>query len=110
MDVSIGSSQAHVAMTTTIQKKRMTCQLYIPDNKELFDALLQNKSAIEDELGLKPDWQRLENAKAARIVITGDFDIEDAASRERYFDWLLKHTVLFKKVFSKYVKTAEAKL
>jgi hypothetical protein len=110
MDVSIGSSKAHVAMTVTSQKKNMTCQIYISDNKVLFDGLQERKDIIEKELGFAPDWQRLENAKASRIVITRDFDIGDLDKRNEYFDWLLKNASLFKKVFSKHVKEVEATL
>lgn len=110
MDVSIGSSSAHVAMVIRSQKKSMTCELYIPDNKELYEALVQRAADIESELGIKLDWQRLNNAKAARIAVSTDFDIDASTNRPSYFDWLLSHASLFKKVFSQHIKVIESSL
>lgn len=110
MNVSIGSSNAHVAMVIRSQKKSMTCELYIPDNKKLYEALVQRAADIESELGIMLDWQRLNNAKAARIAISTDFDIDAPDNRPMYFDWLLKHSALFKNVFSKHIKDIESTL
>lgn len=110
MDVSIGSSNAHVAMVIRSQKQSMTCELYIPDNKKLYEALEQHKTEIESELGSDLDWQRLDNAKAARIAISTNFDINALGNRTAYFDWLLKHVTQFKKVFSRYIRDIEPSL
>lgn len=109
MDVAIGSSNAHVAMTIRTQKKRMSCELYIPDDKGLFDVLYEQHEQIESELGIALDWQRLDNAKAARAIISSEFSIDDA-NQERYFDWLLRHASVLKKIFGKYVKISEGAL
>ncbi len=110
MDIAIGSSNAHVAMVIRSQKKSMTCELYIPDNKKIYEGLVGRAVMIESELGIKVDWQRLNHAKAARIAVSTDFDIDDATQRNHYFDWLLKNASLFKKIFSKHVKEIEKEI
>lgn len=107
MDIAIGSSNAHIAMVIRTQKKRMSCELYIPDDKELFDALFEQREAIEKEIGTALDWQRLENAKASRVVLSSEFDI-GVADQEKYFIWLLERAAVLKKVFGKYVKATES--
>ncbi len=42
-------------------------EVYINDNKELFDSLYSNKDEIEKKLGLELIWDRLNGKKAARI-------------------------------------------
>lgn len=109
MDVAIGSSTAHVAMIIRTQKRSISCELYIPNEKSLFDALMSLRPTIETELGFSLDWQRLDNAKASRIILSREFDINDA-NQEQYFDWLLRHASMLKKTFGKYVKTIDATL
>ena len=35
-DISIGSSEAHISLTTNSQKKLLSCEIYISDSKELY--------------------------------------------------------------------------
>jgi len=110
MDVSIGSSKAHVTMVIRSQKKIMSCELFISNNKPLFDGLLERKTAIEKEIGMELDWQRLEHAKAARVIISHEFSMEDLDRRIDYFNWLLKNISSFKRVFARHVKEVEQSL
>ena len=104
---SIGSSMCHVGLTVNTREKEFACELYIPGDKELFDFLLTKKEAIEKELTIKLDWQRLpEETKASRIKITKKFDVVGDADFSKYgeaFGWLEKNLVNFKKVFPKYL-------
>src|SRR5260221_3349443 len=104
---SIGSSMCHVGLTVNTREKEFACELYIPSDKELFDFLLTKKEAIEKELTIKLDWQRLpEETKASRIKITKKFDVVGDADFSKYgeaFGWLEKNLVNFKKVFPKYL-------
>lgn len=43
-------------------------EVYISDNKELFDKLYSESESIQNELGFNMDWQRLDNKKASRII------------------------------------------
>jgi hypothetical protein len=104
---SIGSSMCHVGLTVNMREKEFACELYIPGDKELFDFLLTKKEAIEKDLAIKLDWQRLpEETKASRIKIAKKFDVVGDADFSKYgeaFGWLEKNLVNFKKVFPKYL-------
>jgi hypothetical protein len=104
---SIGSAMCHVGLTVNTREKEFACELYIPGDKELFDFLLTKKEAIEKELAIKLDWQRLpEETKASRIKIAKKFDVVGDADFSKYgeaFGWLEKNLVNFKKVFPKYL-------
>ncbi len=54
------------------QGQKFGIELYVDQgvkeaNKRAFDALVQSREQIEEELGVELDWQRLDNKKACRI-------------------------------------------
>lgn len=67
-NVAIGTSDAHIDITLVNKDSVIGVELYITDNKEFFDKLYQRKDEIENDLGFKLDWRRLNNSKASRIV------------------------------------------
>lgn len=76
-DVALGTSEAHISITLVNKTNSIGIEVYINDNKELFDKLYLTSEAIQNELGFSMDWQRLDNKKASRIIyyISGlDFD------------------------------------
>lgn len=107
-DVSIGSSEAHVALTIHSQKGEFGAELYIPNNKELYERLLARKNDIESDLGEAALWMELPAKKASRIKVTMVGDFDDKARWENYFEWLLREAEKFRSVFPKYVKEAGA--
>lgn len=67
-DVAIGTSAAHLGITLVNKENCIGIELYISDDKSIFDRLYAEKDVIEKELGLTLDWQRLDGKKASRIV------------------------------------------
>ena len=55
-DLSIGSSKAHLALICDTQSNQLRCELYIPDDKELYRNLEEYKAAIESELDYSLEW------------------------------------------------------
>lgn len=104
-DVAIGVSAAHVEITLVNKEGCVGVELYINDDKDLFDSLNGDKSQIESELGLQLDWQRLDDKKASRIMyhIPG-LDFDDHSNYDTLMNDIIDKVVLFVKVFKKYVK------
>lgn len=100
-DISIGSSNAHVALTINSVDDIVTCELYIPHAKELFNSLYADREKVEAELGEKPDWMELPERKASRIRIAHSADTDNPTKWDEYFAWLLQEAEKFHKVFSK---------
>lgn len=102
-DVSMGSSDAHVALTINSRENLLGCEIYISKNKGLYNFLFEQKEEIEKEIGEKAQW--IDAAVASRIKIKkevpGIFDQNEA---ENYFSWLYEKTVLFQEIFGKYFK------
>lgn len=102
--VAVGTSACHISIDLVNREHKIRVSLWIPDNKDLFDAFLSHKSDIENEIGLGLAWDKLEGKKASYIYtfIPGlDFN-----HQENYYDLMNKiidEVLLFKKAFSKYL-------
>lgn len=55
-DIAIAVSGAHISMTLVNKEGCIGIELYINDDKELFDSLYAQKDEIEQKLGLSLDW------------------------------------------------------
>ena len=98
-DLSIGSSKCHIGVTHL--KDRLGIEIYIPQNKQLFDHLFSHKDEIEEIIGRQLEWKRLPEKKASRILITtSQFDMNNELLYEKQFDWIIKYTLKFKKAFA----------
>ncbi len=104
-DISLGSSEAHIALTVNSQSNQMACEVYISDSKDIFFGLLAKKENIEKELGMKLEWMELEGKKASRIKVSIDADINEIDYWNNYFEWLNATAISFQKVFSKSISS-----
>jgi hypothetical protein len=103
-DISLGNSIAHLTLTMNTQANFISCEVYISDNKELFDKLFLKKEKIEEELGTSLKWLRLDNKKACRIKKIEEANLEDTEQWDKYFEWMKSSAERFLKVFPKYIK------
>lgn len=103
-NVAIGTSDAHIDITLVNKDSVIGVELYIIDNKELFDKLYQRKDEIENDLGLKLDWRRLNNSKASRIVtfIKG-LNFDDHSNYNELINKTIDLAVLMRDTFKKYI-------
>lgn len=103
-NVAIGTSDAHIDITLVNKDSVIGVELYITDNKELFDKLYQRKDEIENDLGLKLDWRRLNNSKASRIVtfIKG-LNFDDHSNYNELMNKTIDLAVLMRDIFKKYI-------
>lgn len=104
-DVAIGTSAAHLGITLVNKENCIGIELYISDDKSIFDRLYAEKDVIEKELGLTLDWQRLDGKKASRIVyrIPG-LDFDDHSNYDTLMNEAIDKIIAFSKVFKKYMK------
>ncbi len=102
--IAIGTSEAHIEITLVNKDSLIGVELYIIDNKELFDKLYNKKENIESELGLALDWRRLDNSKASRILyrIKG-LNFDDHSNYNELMNKTIDIAVLMKDTFKKYL-------
>ena len=103
-NVAIGTSDAHIDITLVNKDSVIGVELYITDNKEFFDKLYQRKDEIENDLGFKLDWRRLNNSKASRIVtfIKG-LNFDDHSNYNDLMNKTIDLAVLMRDTFKKYI-------
>ena len=96
---------AHLGITLVNKENCIGIELYISDDKSIFDSLYAEKDSIEKELGLALDWQRLDGKKASRIVyrIPG-LDFDDHSNYDTLMNEAIDKIIDFSKVFKKYMK------
>ena len=100
-DVSMGSADAHVALTINSQKNLLGCEIYINRNKDLFNFFKEKKVLIEKEINEKIEW--VDSAVSSSLKIKKP--VSDIFEKnEQYFSWLYEKTILFQKVFGKYIR------
>jgi len=104
-DISLGTSDAHITLTASNQLSLISCEIYIPNSKELFIHLENLKENIQQELGFELEWAELPNKKASRIKALKQVDFSDINQWENYFFWLLEKTETLQRVFPTYIKT-----
>lgn len=103
-DVSIGTSDAHIAITLVNKENKVGVELYINDSKEIFDDLFINKDAIEFEFGAKMDWQRLDDRKASRIIYYIDgLNFEDHSNYKELDEQIIFAVINMRRAFKKYL-------
>ena len=103
-DVAIGSSDAYIVINLVNKSGNVVVELYITDNKSLYDKLHEQKDAIEDELGLQLEWNRLDAKKASRIkyYING-LNFDDHTNYPDLMNEIIDTAVNMRKVFQQYI-------
>lgn len=101
-NVAIGSSDASISIDLVNKEHKIRVSFWINDNKDIFDALFQQKEEIENALGFGMEWNRLDNKKASYICtyIKGlDFKKQDnyPLLMEQIIDLVLKMRNVFPK-------------
>lgn len=106
-NLSLEKHLAHVSLVINTVKKRLTTQLWIDDDKELFDFLYEYKNDIEDEIGFELTWERLDNKKASRIDIYKNFDVKKNKNWDEAIKWHLEMACKFQNTFNDKLKQYE---
>ena len=103
-DVALGTSEAHVSINLVNKESVVCIDLYINDNKELFDSLYSKKEIIENDLGFKLIWDRLDNGKASRIKynIKG-LNYDNHSNYDELMNKVIDTAVKMRDTFKKYI-------
>lgn len=103
-NIAIGTSRCHIALTINTQKNYIGCEIYIRNDKSLFDKFYLNKENIEASLGRELEWMQLPDATASRILLTLQGDPKDKSKWENYFKWCVNTVECFYKTFKPYIQ------
>ncbi|MBR8462471.1 DUF4268 domain-containing protein [Campylobacter sp. faydin G-24] len=77
-------------------------EVYINDNKELFDKLYLESKTIQNEIRFCMDWQRLDNKKASRIIYyIGGLDFDNHENYDELINEVIDKVIAIKASFKK---------
>ncbi len=100
-DISAGCSKYHISLLCNISRNEISSEIYISDSKEIYDKFYKNKELIEENLGYKFEWKRLEDSKASRIIVARKVDNFNKENLEDYYRWLCDKAISMKEIFNK---------
>lgn len=101
-DISMGSSDFHLCMEIHFQKNDINAGLYIPDNKNIYNKLLENRAEIEKTLDAAVEWRNAK--KASRFLISKSIDINNPTNWDEACNWLMDICLKVKHVTNKFNK------
>lgn len=81
------------------------CEIYIDNNKRLYNSLLGHKEEIEAEFDQSLDWQPngFKQPDDSRIEIARTADLDNTSNYKEYFEWMIDKGEKFLKIFNEYV-------
>lgn len=103
MDFSIGSSACHIGVSQIQKRNAITIELYINDDKNLFNSLLSHKAEIETTMGISLDWRELPERKASRILVEKSVELENKDKWNEQFDYIMDICLKMRKAFKKFL-------
>ncbi len=100
-DLSLGCGQkAYSTLVVHDRDGYCSVEIYIPNSKELYLYLEENRESIEAETNISFDWMELPDKQASRIIAKNfDFSLSDTESWPTHQQWLLKTLETIKPVF-----------
>ena len=81
------------------------CEIYIDNNKGLYNFLLNHKKEIEAEFDQALYWQPngFKQPEDSRVEIARKVDFDNISKYKEYFDWMIDKGEKFLKIFNEYV-------
>lgn len=99
--LSVGSSAYYLSFTVNMQKKRIGAEIYITDNKEVYEKFLEKKTEIESDMGMELEWKTA--SKDCRIIAFKAGDIKKGIEAwTEYFEWYCNMAYKLRKITQKY--------
>jgi len=105
-DLTLGLGQrAHISLIVHKREQYCSVEIYIPNSKELYSKLEEQKEVIERETNLRYEWMELPNKQASRIMVKYQpFTLGNSEQWNEYFQWLYETIETMKPVFIKHIK------
>ena len=103
-NVALGTTGASISITLVNKANMVGVEVYIHDDKELFDALLEKKDEIEEQTGMKFCWERLDGKKASRIKYSiPGLDFDNHSNYHELMVEVIDKVLVMRNVFKQYI-------
>ncbi len=104
--VALGRSDFHISMLLTPKNKSVAIEAVVkPEWKaSAYQQLLDQKEAIEAELGKRLEWREMSDKISSRIILEEPIDPSNEQNRKRVCEWFREWTPKMHKAFQHRVK------
>lgn len=103
--IAIGSSEASIVINLVNKYNNIAIEIYINNNKELYDKLYSYKEEIEEKLGFSLEWLRLDNKKASRILTYIDgLDFNNRNNYPQLINESINTVIKMRDIFTPYIR------
>lgn len=102
-DLAVGTSACHICLSASRQKRRITAGLYVSNNIQFYNHLIEYRTNIEQDLGGELEL-REEGKKDRRLLIMRAFDIDKEEDWAMAFEWLYDNSLKLREIVNKYGK------
>lgn len=104
-NIAVGTSEAKISVSLVNKDSYIGVELYIASNKALYDKLYAEREIIEKELGFEVEWQRLNNAKASRILYKIDgLNFDNHSNYDDLIEEAIDKAIKMREVFKNRLK------
>lgn len=100
--LGVPGKQYTINTAVNTQKKQISVDIYIPNDKNFFHEILNEKQKIEKMFGSSLEW--IEAGKDCRIVAKKNVDIKNSFDNNNWnqlFDWLITTSLKMKEIINK---------
>lgn len=100
--LGVPGKQYTINTAVNTQKKQISVDIYIPNDKNFFHEILNEKQKIENMFGRSLEW--IEAGKDCRIVAKKNVDIKNSFDNNNWnqlFDWLITTSLKMKEIITK---------
>ena len=102
--IAIGSSRCHISIDLINRENKIRVNLWISDDKALYDELFKNKEKISAQFDYKIEWHRLDNKKASYIcTFIEGLDFDNPENYNNLMNEIIDKVIEFRKVFKEYI-------
>jgi len=101
-DISFGTTKAKISFSFNSKQSRISCELYIKNDKSIYDKIVQDEVLIKKQLGDDLSFLELPEKAAFRIIKSLNCDPFNEEEWSNYFDWLIDNGEKFQKTFKKH--------
>lgn len=105
MNFSVGTSRCHITAARSIRRNSVSCELSIPDDKELFGSLKNDISLVSESSVRGYEWSSPPDKKMSSIRNTAVFS--DGGTQEQY-EWLKNEMLYLKQCLVEYIRKVTA--
>ena len=103
----VKTSLAHIVLRINVQKRQTRTALWIKNNDDLYEYLLNNKDTIEEELGFELIWRNKEHNKSSSITVRQNIDPSNRDNWDKCIRWHMDMAEKFNDVFVPIIKEFE---